>query len=136
MHKIIGQTLEKTAIRLSNEFKYKMWELELLTVAISRVYYLRDNFIVGTKEEAKAALLVLLQIKNPNADKISKRLNVLDLLNPNNNKRRENNILARDIYLTMIDVTYTLLSFGFIYLLISRKHPYKTYFGEITKRLE
>jgi len=83
------------------------------------VYYLRDNFIVGTKEEAKAVLLVLLQIKNHNADKISKKLNALDLLNPNNNERRENNILARDVYLTMIDVTYTSLSFGFIYLLIS-----------------
>ena len=53
---MIGQTLDKTAIRLSNDKNYKIWELELLTVTTSRVHKLRDNFIVGTKSEARAAL--------------------------------------------------------------------------------
>ena len=77
-----------------------------------------------------------MQIKNSNVDKISKKLNALDILNPNNNKRCKYTISARDIYLTMIDMTYTPPLFGFIYLLVSSKYPYKTYFGETTKRLE
>ena len=42
-------------------------------MVITRVCYLKDDFVVDTKEEAKAALLIL-EIKNPNADKIDKMI--------------------------------------------------------------
>ena len=57
-----------------------MWELELLTVAISRVHQLKNNFIVGTKEEAKSALSLLLRITSPYSKEINKRLNILNVL--------------------------------------------------------
>ena len=139
MHKIMGQTLEKTAIKLSNEDKYKIWELQLLTVAISRVHKLKDNYIVGTKEEARIALNNILQIETPKANEITKRLNMLNVLNDNTSATNNNNnvnLSDRDMFMTMIDVTYTPPNYGFIYLSISRKHPYKTYFGTTNERLE
>ena len=112
-----------------------MWELELLTVAISRVHKLRDNFIVGTKSEARAALKILLNIANPNAKKIADRLNMLNVLNTNN-EVGTNVIFDNKIYLTMIDVTHTPPMHGFTCLSISRANPHKTHFSTTTKRLE
>ena len=57
-----------------------MWELELLTVKTSGVHKLMDDFIVGTKSEARAALKILLKIANPNAKKINDRHNMLNVL--------------------------------------------------------
>ena len=136
MHKIIGQTLMKVAVRLSTEEKYRMWERELLTVAISRVHNLSSNYIVGSKEEAKKALLVLLEMKNPLIDEITKRLQMLNVLSSNHDRIERNSITDKKMLFSMIDITYTPPIYGFIYLLISRRNPFKTYLGETSKRLE
>ena len=119
MHKIIGETLDKTAIRLSNVRKFKIWELVLLIVEISRVHNLRDSFIVGTKQEARSGLNTLLKIANPNVKKRADRLNTLNALNEND-EVSTNIIACNKIFLTIIDVACVLPMRRFIYFSISR----------------
>ena len=113
-----------------------MWELELLTVAISRVHQLKYNFIVRTKEEAKSALSLLLRITNPHSKEINKILNMLNVSQNQSNDSTISIIEDPKIFLTMIDMSYTPPLYGFIYLSISRKNTFKTHFAQTNKKLE
>ena len=95
-----------------------------------------SNYVVRSKEEAKKAILVMLEMKNPLIDEITKRLQMLNILNSNNDRIERNSIVDKKILFSMIDISYTPPMHGFIYLLISRKNPFKTYLGETSKRLE
>ena len=113
-----------------------MRERELLTAAISRVHDLSSNCIVGSKEEAKKAILVVLEIKNPLIGEITKRLHILNILNSNNDRIKRNSIVDKKILFFVIDISYTPPIHGFTYFLKSRINPFKTYLGETSKRLE
>ena len=57
MHETLGQTLLAIANRMSIDKNYFVWDLEALTVAMSRVRKLSHDHVVGTKK-------MLLKIKN------------------------------------------------------------------------
>ena len=108
----------------------------MLIVVISRVHQLKDNFIIGTKEEAKPALSLLLIITNSYSKEINKRLNMLNVLQNQSNNSTFSIIEEPKIFLAMIDVSYTPSLHRFIYLSISRKHPFKTHFAQTNKNLK
>ena len=78
----------------------------------------------------------MLGMKNPLIGKITKRLHMLNILNSNNDRIERNSIVDKKILYSIIDISYIPPICGFIYLLISRKNPFKTYLGEASKRLE
>ena len=60
---------------------------------------------------------------------------MLNILNNNNKRIEKNSIVDKKMLFSMIDISYASLIYRFIYLLILRKNPFKTYLGETPKRL-
>ena len=82
-----------------------------------RVENMKDNFIVGTNQEARSALKTLLKIANPIAKKIADRLNMLSVLNTND--AIGNSTMCDDkIFLTIPDVVCVPPTRGFIFSLL------------------
>jgi hypothetical protein len=137
MHKILGQTLPATAMKISNDKGYKMWQIEILTVAISRVHQLSDNSVVGNKEETIAGLETVLKLKPKHAVKINKRLNATNVLSNDNDANASTHVLSdRKVFMEMKSIHYQGPNYGFIYLSVSKNHPWRTNLGETGINLE
>ena len=108
----------------------------MLTVAISRVCELKNNFIVGNRDEAKKELFMLLDMSNPLMKEIDSRVEMLNVLSNRCERMERNSISDSKMFFSMIDISYTPPTFGFVYLSTSRKNPFKTFLGETSKRLE
>ena len=88
---------------------------------------LASNFIVGSKEEAKKALLLLLEMSNPLMKEIDSRLQMLNVLSSRNERTSRNSISSNEIFLSIVDISCTPPLHGFVYLPISRKNQFKTF---------
>ena len=137
IHKILGQTLPAIAMKISTDKGYFMWQIEMLTVAISRVHQLSENYVVGTINDTIECLKSILKLKSKNAIEINKRLKAINILTHDDEENSSIDVMSdRKVFMRMKSIHYQGPTYGFIYLSVSKTHPWTTHLGETRINLE
>ena len=129
----MGDTLQYMATQISsNDPNFNLWDKGQLVVILSRTKLARNSIFVGPKNETLNALIELLMKKTQWSDYIEE---VLSLVTINNSEtfqqleRRNSSMNQNAFPFQICDITLPVVSSGYVYMLISLRHPNYSYIG-------
>ena len=140
IHGSMGDTLQFMATQISTkESNFSLWDKGQLVVILSRTKYAKNSIFVGPKNDTLDALTQLLLKKTQWTDYIE---DVLDFVTINKNQgageditgghnaNRIGRALNQNSYpFRICDLQLPIVSSGYVYMLLSLRHPNYTYIG-------
>ena len=131
IHSAMGDTLQYMATQIStNDRNFNLWDKGQLVVILSQTKVARNSIFVGPVNDTLNALTQLLMKKTQWSDYIEK---VLRLVTINNSEpvihHQRNDINQNSFPFRICDVTLPVVNSGYVYMLVSLRHPNYSYIG-------
>ena len=131
MRGALEQAFPATAMRMSIDKGYFMWEVEAMNVATSRVQKLNDDHVVGNTEDAIEDLKSVLKLKPENVVKMNQMLSAMSVLNNCDDANSSVHVLLdRKVIMKMKSIHYQGPNYEFIHLSVSNVCPWKNHLEE------
>ena len=140
IHGAMGDTLQFMATQISTQdCNFSLWDKEQLVVLLSRTKKAENSIFIGQKNETLNALTQLLLLKTQWSNYIDEVLNLVTVNNdhPHNNQDHAvqrpttpQNLNQNHYPFRVNDVQLPDVQSGYVYMLISLRHPNFSYIGE------
>ena len=140
IHGAMGDTLQYMATQISvHDCNFNLWDRGQLTVLLSRTKYAKNSMFIGPKNDTLKALTTLLLSKTQWSNYIE---DILSLVTINNFMNDDQNLLQmvqsqfcqtmnlNSFPYRIADIILPEVASGYVYMLISIRHPNFVYIGE------
>lgn len=139
IHSAMGDTLQYMATQISvNDPNFNLWDKGQLVVILSRTKLAKNSIFVGPINDTLNAFLELLMKKNQWSDYIEEVLSLVTINDSSDEtlqqelqlQQHRNNSMDQNAFpFRICDITLPVVSSGYVYMLISLRHPNYSYIG-------
>jgi predicted GIY-YIG superfamily endonuclease len=131
IHSAMGDTLSHMATEISNaDFNFSLWDKGQLVVLLSRTKFAANSIFVGNRNDTLNAFRSLIVKKTQWTDYIEEVLGLITIDHNRNPESNTNHTMSPSSFpFRVCDMPLPQCNTGFVYMLVSMKHPSYTYIG-------
>ena len=129
IHAAMGDTLNSMATSISTkDSNFELWDKGQLVVLISRTKHAKDSIFVGSKQDTLDAFKQLILQRNQWTDYVEDVLRLVTI-NECDDTTTDQILTQASFPYRIADVVLPQCNTGYVYMLISLRHPNYTYIG-------